>query len=107
MTNQPNNQNEYASDKDRRSKGRLFHRYQRQTDPSIWFPGVITLVVGAAILWAASALNDVEGLRLAQEHNEKWHEECELRTRMLEMAVSRLLPQKDMKGMYMATSGSE
>lgn len=109
-----NKQGDFILEKDRRSTGALFHRYRRQTDPSIWLPGVITLVVGAFILWSVSALNDVEGLKSAKKQNAKWHEESakwheehELRMRMLEMAVSRLLPNKDMQGMYMTTSGNK
>jgi len=101
---------------ERRERGRLIHRFQRKTDPSIWLPGSITIIISAAILWAASELNTVH--KLNQDLKEivawkadvaEWQDQVELIINTLELEVSQLKStppgyQRNMKSTYLVSA---
>lgn len=92
---QRNNETEWV---EKRKRGRLIHRFQRKTDPSIWLPGTIVVVISAAILWAASELNTVHKLNLDikdivawRSEVDEWQDEYELRVNSLELMIKQPL----------------
>lgn len=53
-------------DRERRENKRLFHKYRRRTDPSLWGPGVLTVVIAAAVLWLFAEVHKIDYLENQQ-----------------------------------------
>lgn len=90
---------------DRRRKNRIIHRYRRSADPSLWLPGIITIVGGAFIVWSVVELNSVHDLRVSSIQSKVIVSDHDNRIRLLEITVnSLLLNKRQPRGAYMSTS---
>lgn len=90
---------------ERRKKKNTLHLFRRSADPSLWLPGVITIVGGSFIVWSVVELSSVQDLRVSSIQHSTTVSDHENRIRMLEAAVNGLLLNKrQSRGTYMATS---